>query len=102
MTERTLLHRHWVHSHEEDTERERVYRPATFPFPPSRGRTGFDLKPDNRCAGFGIAPADGVEEYAATWDLDDDDRLTIYDDRRRPVHVLQLVSVDDDRLVVRR
>jgi hypothetical protein len=102
VTERTLLHRHWVHSHEEDTERERVYRPATFPFPPSRGRTGFDLKPDNRCAGFGIAPADGVEEYAATWDLDDDDRLTIYDDRRRPVHVLQLVSVDDDRLVVRR
>ena len=102
MRERKLLYRHWVHSHEEDTDTETVYRPATWPFPPSRGRTGFDLKPDNRCAGFGIAPADGIEEFPATWELDDDDRLTIYDDRQRPVHVMQLISVDDDRLVVRK
>ena len=102
MTERALLVRHWVHSHEEDTATETVYRPAEFPFPPSRGRTGFDLKPDRRCAGFGIAAADGIEEYAATWELDDDDRLTIYDDARRPVHVLQVVAVDAERLVVRR
>lgn len=102
MSERKLLHRHWVHSHEEDTDTEAVYRPATWPFPPSRGRTGFDLKPDHRCAGFGIAAADGIEEYAATWDLDDDDRLTIYDEGRRAVQVMRLVSVDDDRLVIRK
>ena len=102
MRERRLLQRHWVHSHEEDTATETVYRPATWPFPPSRGRTGFDLKPDHRCAGFAIAPADGVEEHPATWELDDDDRLTIYDDRQRPVRVMQLVSVEGDRLVVRK
>ncbi|MHC4816857.1 MAG: hypothetical protein ACYTF8_02180 [Planctomycetota bacterium] len=102
MTEETVLFRHWVHSHEEDTATERVYRPATWPFPPSRGRTGFDLKPDHRCAGFGIAAADGVEEYAATWELDDDDRLTIYDEGRRAVQVMRLVSVKDDRLVIRK
>jgi hypothetical protein len=101
VTERALLHRHWVHSHEEDTATETVYRPAEFPFPPSRGRTGFDLKPDQRCAEFGIAPADGSEEYAATWELDDD-RLTIYDERRRPVQVLQVVALDAERLVVRK
>lgn len=102
MSERALLHRHWVHSHEEDTATERVYRPAEFPFPPSRGRTGFDLKPDHRCTAFEIAPADGSEEYSATWELDADDRLTIYDDRRRPVRVLQVVAVDAERLVVRK
>ncbi len=102
MRERKLLQRHWVHSHEDDTDTESVYRPATWPFPPSRGRTGFDLKPDHRCAGFGIAAADGVEEYAATWELDDDDRLTIYDEGRRAVQVMRLVSVDDDRLVIRK
>jgi hypothetical protein len=102
VTEETVLFRHWVHSHEEDTATERVYRPATWPFPPSRGRTGFDLKPDHRCAGFGIAAADGVEEYAATWELDDDDRLTIYDEGRRAVQVMRLVSVKDDRLVIRK
>ena len=102
MRERALLHRHWVHSHEEDTATETVYRPAGFPFPPSLGRTGFDLKPDQRCAGYGIAPGDGSEEFAATWELDDDDRLTIYDERRRPMHVLQVVAVDAERLVVRK
>ena len=102
MRERKLLQRHWVHSHEEDTATEKVYRPAEFPFPPSRGRTGFELQSGHRCAGFGIAPADGVEEYAATWELDDDDRLTIYDARQRPVHVMQLVSLEGDRLVVRK
>lgn len=102
MTDRALLQRRWVHSHEEDTATETVYRPADFPFPPSRGRTGFELRPGRQCAGFGIAPADGVEEFAATWDLDDDGRLTIYDDRHRPVHIMQVVSVDGDRLVVRK
>ena len=37
---------HWVHSHEEDTDAEMVYRPASYAFPPSRGRTSFDLRAD--------------------------------------------------------
>lgn len=102
MTDRALLLRHWIHSHEEDTATETVYRPAEFPFPPSRGRTGFALETDHRCAGFGIAPADGTQEFPATWELDDDGRLTIYDEARRPVQVLHVVAVDAERLVVRK
>ena len=34
----------WVHSHEEDKGDEVVFRSASFPFPPSRGRTGFTIK----------------------------------------------------------
>ena len=38
------IYKHWIHSHEEDTEDKKVYRPSTFEFPPSRGRDGFEIK----------------------------------------------------------
>lgn len=34
----------WVHSHEEDRDGNMVFRSASFPFPPSRGRRGFTLE----------------------------------------------------------
>jgi hypothetical protein len=55
---RELLHQQWVHAYEEDTPTEAVYRPAGYELPPARGRTGFELRPDqterrhrpNRCS----------------------------------------------------
>src|SRR5438034_663791 len=38
--------RRWLHSHEEDADAAKVYRPDDYPFPPARGRMGFELKPD--------------------------------------------------------
>jgi hypothetical protein len=44
------LHKRWLHSYEEDTETEAVYRPESYAFPPSRGpRPGFELRPDGSC-----------------------------------------------------
>ena len=41
------LPKKWVHSKEEDTETEMVYRPSTYSFPPVRGgRVSLDIKPD--------------------------------------------------------
>ncbi len=42
VVDRSRLCQRWIHSHEEDTDTEMVYRPADFAFPPSRGRTGFE------------------------------------------------------------
>ena len=36
----------WLHSHEEDTGSATVYRPAGHPFPPSRGRSAVEIRPD--------------------------------------------------------
>ena len=58
---------HWVHSHEEDTAETRVYRPAGYPFPPSRGRTGFALGVDGEATIYGIAPADGPLVSPGRW-----------------------------------
>jgi hypothetical protein len=97
-----LLRKRWLHSHEEDSDTEMVFRPASFKFPPSRGRAGFDMKANNTFVEIGIAPADGPQESPGTWKLVDN-RLELYKpSSSAPARTLQIVSVDKNRLVVRK
>jgi hypothetical protein len=59
----------WLHAHEEDTPTSTVYRPAHFPFRPSRGRKGFQLRPDGSLALRQPGPADQTETADGTWKL---------------------------------
>jgi hypothetical protein len=99
-TERIVRQR-WVHSHEEDTDKEMVFRPAAFEFPPSRGRTSFELKPDGALLEGGIGPTDRPVETQGTWELEDD-RLLLRRDPSETPRVMRIASVDDDRLVVEK
>jgi hypothetical protein len=98
-----ILHQHWIHSHEEDTGDDMVYRPEAFHFPPSRGRSGFELKPDQSLVETGIAPADGPLISRGTWSLDTANRLSFYaDSSAKPVRVVKIVAASKDRLVVKK
>lgn len=97
------LHGLWVHSHEEDTDTEMVFRPPTFHFPPSRGRTSFELKPDGGLAASGIAPDDRRSKTEGIWKLEDDDLLAFYEgSQSAPNRVMKIVSVDPQRLVIKK
>ena len=97
------LTQNWIHSHEEDTETQMVFRPATFSFPPSRGRSGFELKADGKLINRGIAPTDGPSETSGSWALDNDNTLTFYLGAvKKPARSLKIVSVDKTRLVVEK
>ena len=101
--DRDLLHQRWVHAYEEDTPTEAVYRPAGYPLPRSRGRTGFELRPDQTVTNVGIGPADRPEETAGSWELEEDDVPTVR--IRLPTgetQQLPILSVERDRLVVRK
>jgi hypothetical protein len=89
------LHRHWMHSHEEDTDGEMVFRPASYRFPPARGRTGFDLKEDGSVIEHGIGPTDRTTRTSRRWTLDGH-TLKIGD------RAMTIVSLDRDRLVLRK
>lgn len=95
----------WIHSHEEDTENEMVFRPADFDFPLSRGRAGFELKPDHKLVELNIAPTDAYEEEAGSWDLqlsgENDLTLELNTESSAP-RKLQVKSVEEDRLVVEK
>jgi hypothetical protein len=103
LIDRTALHQHWVHSHEEDTDTERVYRPASFAFPRSRGRSAMALKPDGGLVETGIGPTDRPQESLETWKLEGDNTLSIYEKgKQKPKRTMKILSLDKDRLVVRK
>ena len=93
---------HWIRSHEEDREGQQVYRPATFRFPPARGRTGLEFRPQGEFVYHAIARADGLEPIAGTWAIEPGDRvrITVKSTRVQPF-VLQVESCTSERLAVR-
>jgi hypothetical protein len=99
LTQESLQGR-WVHSHEEDTEGEMVFRPASHPFPPSRGRLSFELHPDGTYVESAPGPVDVPEESAGEWALEGH-RLVLGADGDHPGWAGEVTSVGDDRLVVK-
>ncbi len=95
----------WIHSHEEDTATEMVFRPADYDFPLSRGRAGFELKPNHKLVDLNIAATDGVEEAAGSWDLkivgNEDLTLQLNPDSSDS-RKLYIKSIKEGRLVVEK
>jgi hypothetical protein len=96
------LSRHWVHSHEEDTQTEMVFRPAHHKFPPSRGRKGFELKNDGTLVDLGLAPNDAQAATAGRWQLKGNELVLQSPSSRTPERTLEIIAADNDRLVVRK
>jgi hypothetical protein len=93
----------WLHSQEEDSDNETVYRPFDYDFPPARGRTGYEFKADHSGNFLGIASRDGWAKEPCRWELGAGARpeivLTFADGRRE---TLSVVSVNAEKLVVRK
>ena len=88
----------WVHSHEEDTEDEMVFRLASsgYEFPRSRGREALELHPDGSYGGTVPGPVDKPEPSGGgEWTLDGN-KLVLAD------RVLEVTAVEGDVLRVRR
>lgn len=97
------LHQQWVHSYEEDTETNMVFRPATYELPPARGRVAFELRPDNTYVGTGIGPADVPEEEHGTWGITTvggDDTVIRVSTPSGDSRDLKVVESEPDRLVI--
>ena len=78
-----------------------VFRPATHPFPPSRGRVSFELRPDGSYLESSPGPVDLPEESSGSWSLEGD-RLVLGAEGDRPGHAWEIAAAEDDRLVVRK
>jgi len=99
--EERFLPGRWVHSHEEDTESEMVFRPATHPFPPSRGRTSFELRPDGTYVQTSPGPVDIPEESTGLWSLQGN-RLVLGGGRNRPGQAWEITAAGEDVLRVKK
>ncbi|WP_181163700.1 hypothetical protein [Pontibacter mangrovi] len=95
----------WLHSFEEDAEGLWVYRPNTYDFPASRGRTGFSLEPGGVFKRYEIAPADGLQEETGEWEQLEKGLVQIRmpEGSNPPVaYRIQVIQLKDDLLKVKR
>lgn len=92
---------HWVHSHEEDTDDEMVYRPASYPFPPARGRTSFELRPDGSYVERSPGPVDVPVESKGSWTLEGR-RLFLGAEGDRPGQGWEVTAAEPDRLALKK
>jgi len=89
----------WVHSHEEDTDEEMVFRSAAsgYEFPRSRGREALELHPDGSYGGTVPGPTDKPEAAGGgNWALEDGNKLVL------PDRVLEITAAEGDMLRVKK
>lgn len=90
----------WLHSHEEDTTDTVIYRHPDFPFPPSRGRYGFELTGDGRLREFGPSPTDTPAAAEGNWEMPSPGELHL--DGPHGHRRLLIVSAEPGKLIVRK
>lgn len=96
-----LTNKNWTHSHEEDKADEMVFRAAGFKFPPSRGRSSFQLNPDGTLLRSRPGPTDKSQAQQGHWSLDGNE-LTLDASQNEAPQVLRIKSIEPDKLVVER
>ncbi len=101
--DRRALAQKWVHSHEEDTAGEMVFRPASYAFPRSRGRNSFELDAGGKLVTSGIGPDDRSVRGQGRWQLEPSNRLALEPaGPGAPKTVMQILHVGPDKLVVKK
>jgi len=88
----------WGHSHEEDSGNLMVFRPSTHVFPPSRGRSQYNLEKGGSLQVVQPGPTDKREFVGGTWSLENG-VLILRPAGGSPLK-FTLVSVDSEKLVV--
>lgn len=78
-----------------------VFRPASHPLPPSRGRTWFELRPDASFLESSPGPVDVPVKSGGQWSLEGN-RLVLRADDDPAAHSWEVVAAEADRLVLRR
>lgn len=95
----------WIHSWEEDTAETVVFRPADYPFGPSRGRDGYEFQTGGILIYHGFGPADepltSVGEWG--WHAGNLIHLVVNDPQGAYIdETLRIVSCDTETLQVER
>ena len=97
------IFKHWVHSHEEEEEDVRVYRPSNYKFPLSRGREGFEIKSNGEFISYDIAPADGTDIVNGGWEEEGPNNLKVsFPGKLKKLRTLNIVSCEDNVLKVKK
>jgi len=94
---------HWKHSHEDDKDSAKVYRPADYDFPPSRGREELEFKKNGEFIRHSIAPTDGLTEQKGKWKKNGKVQYVIaFEDKKIQPLIISVLSVDKTMLKIKK
>jgi hypothetical protein len=93
-----LLNKKWMHSHEEDHDHEIVYRPSTYKFPLSRGRTSFEMEVGGILKIGGPAPDDRHQNKKSVWEIEEN--ILVFRHANSVLRKFRILSLNSDKLVV--
>ena len=98
----SALYQNWIHSHEEDDAANKyiVFRPATFSFPPARGRDGFEIKEKGVFIDRQIGPGDGNNMVERRWVMKDG--VLLVSSAEKQIYRFKIISLSKDKLVVKK
>jgi len=96
-----LLSGEWIHSSEEDTDDETVFRPSSYDFPLKRGpRETFQLDKDGTLKKGLPTASDSLDVSDGSWKLENE-KIAFYSNARL-IQKQSIVSVDKDKLVLKK
>ena len=91
----------WFHSREEDIENIEIYRPLGFNFPLSRGREGFEIKPDGEFVLLPIGSDDRNIKIAGKWRMENNKMRVSTADLSYPDFALEILECNENCIKVR-
>lgn len=92
------MQRTWLHAHEEDHGDTLVFRPNTYAFRPSRGRTGFEVGLNGELTQYDIAPTDGLEKRAGKWRVEGNTFYATFPEKNSIDYSLRVLSLTAERM----
>ena len=95
------IYKHWIHSHEEDTEDKKVYRPSTFEFPQSRGRDGFEIRENGEFILYITGPTDKPEKILGNFTIDSN-KVNIELALIQKSSTMTILSCEENLLVIQK
>ena len=95
------IYKHWTHSHEEDTEDKKVYRPSTFEFPQSRGRDGFEIRENGEFILYIMGRTDKTEKIFGNFSIDSN-KLNIELVSIQKSYNMTILSCDENQLIIQK
>ena len=102
-----LITKKWWNSYEDETDpnNEKCYRPSDFDFPVSRGRNGFEFRPNGTFDYNYPGPTDALTTDKGTWIRLSDSRIKVKFDEPRPGIVkeflVEVISINDEILKIK-
>lgn len=94
----TTMQRTWLHAHEEDHGDTLVFRPNTYAFRPSRGRTGFQINAGGELTQYDIAPTDGLDAHKGKWRVEGNTFYATFPEKNSAEYSLRIVKLTAERM----